>query len=51
VTQRDLALGAGTGLRFVVDLEQGKATCQLGKVLQVLNTLGIVVTLTPPAGE
>jgi hypothetical protein len=31
----------GTGLRFIVDLERGKATCQVGKMLQVLQTLGL----------
>lgn len=41
ITQKDLALTSGTGLRFIIELEQGKATCQLGKVLTVLNTLGI----------
>jgi HTH-type transcriptional regulator/antitoxin HipB len=52
VTQKDLALTAGTGLRFVIDLEKGKETCELGKSLRVLQTLGITLTLTPPpAGE
>src|SRR5260370_38432264 len=46
VTQRDLALTSGTGLRFVIDLEKGKETCQIGKALTILNTLGIKVTLT-----
>jgi HTH-type transcriptional regulator / antitoxin HipB len=45
VTQRDLALTSGTGLRFIIDLEKGKSTCQLGKVLTVLNTLGVVMEL------
>ncbi len=45
VTQRQLALAAGTGLRFVIDLEKGKPTCQLGKVLAVLQTLGVKVKL------
>jgi len=49
VTQRDLALTSGTGLRFVIYLEKGKETCQIGKVLTVLNTLGIRIALTPPA--
>ena len=49
VTQRALALTSGTGLRFVIDLEKGKATCQIGKVLTILHTLGIKITLTPPA--
>ena len=41
LTQPSLAMVAGTGLRFIVDLEAGKATCQIGKVLQVLEALGI----------
>jgi y4mF family transcriptional regulator len=49
VTQADLALTSGTGLRFVVDLEQGKETCQIAKVLLVAQTLGIRIQLTPPA--
>ena len=48
VTQRDLAMTSGTGLRFIIDLERGKPTCHLGKVLTVLHTLGIKVDLTPP---
>lgn len=48
VTQKDLALTAGTGLRFIIELEAGKDTCQIGKVLTVLHTLGIRFTLTPP---
>lgn len=49
VTQRDLALTSGTGLRFIIELEKGKETCQIGKVLTVLQTLGIKMRLTPPA--
>jgi y4mF family transcriptional regulator len=49
VTQKDLALTSGTGLRFVIDLEKGKETCQIGKVLTVLHTLGIRIALMPPA--
>lgn len=51
VTQKDLALTSGTGLRFIIELERGKPTCQLGKALTVLNTLGITIKMTPPAGE
>ena len=51
VTQRQLALTAGTGLRFVIDLEKGKPTCQLGKTLTVLNTLGIGVDFRGPFGQ
>jgi y4mF family transcriptional regulator len=49
VTQKYLALTSGTGLRFVIDLEKGKETCEIGKALTVLQTLGIKMTLTPPA--
>lgn len=49
VTQKDLALTSGTGLRFVIDLEKGKETCEIGKALTVLQTLGIQVTLTAPS--
>jgi y4mF family transcriptional regulator len=49
VTQKDLALTSGTGLRFVIDLEKGKETCEIGKALTVLQALGIKLTLTPPA--
>ena len=48
VTQKGLALTSGTGLRFVIDLEKGKETCQIGKALTILHTLGIRLTLTPP---
>ena len=49
VTQKDLALTSGTGIRFIIDLEKGKDTCEVGKALRVLNTLGIKITLTPPS--
>ena len=49
VTQKDLALTSGTGLRFIIELEKGKETCELGKALRVLQTLGIRLTLTPPS--
>ena len=48
ITQKNLALTSGTGLRFIIDLEKGKPTCQLAKVLTVLQALGIKVQLTPP---
>ena len=51
VTQKSLALTSGPGLRFIIDLEKGKATCQLGKVLTVLNTLGIDIALRSAIAE
>lgn len=50
VTQKDLALTSGTGLRFIVDLERGKPSCQIGKALTVMQTLGIKLNLTLPDG-
>ena len=47
-TQRQLALAAGTGLRFVVDLERGKPTCEIGKTLDILKALGVHVVLETP---
>lgn len=46
--QQDLAGAAGVGLRFLVDLEAGKATAQIGKTLDVLRALGCAVEITPP---
>lgn len=40
LTQEDVALKSGVGLRFIRDLEQGKATLQLDKVEQVLQLFG-----------
>lgn len=40
LTQEDLALNAGVGLRFVRDLEQGKKTLRLDKVNDVLTLFG-----------
>lgn len=46
--QDELAGAAGVGLRFIVDLEAGKATAQLGKSLQVLEALGCTFEITVP---
>jgi HTH-type transcriptional regulator / antitoxin HipB len=51
VTQKELALTSGTGLRFIIDLEKGKPTCQLGKVLTVLQTAGIGINLVLPCSN
>ena len=44
LTQEDLAEKAGVGLRFVRDLEQGKATLRMDKVNQVLSLFGAKLT-------
>lgn len=47
--QDQLAAAAGVGLRFLIELEGGKATAQLGKALAVVDALGCRVDIrTPP---
>lgn len=48
VTQAQLAGLSNTGVRFISDLENGKETCQLGKILHVLATLGVDVFILSP---
>ena len=47
LTQEDLALKSGVGLRFVRDLEQGKATLRLDKVNQLLDLFNYEMSPTP----
>jgi HTH-type transcriptional regulator/antitoxin HipB len=47
--QDQLAAAAGVGLRFLVELEGGKPTVRLEKVLAVLNALGLRLQVTSPA--
>jgi y4mF family transcriptional regulator len=46
LTQRDLALAIGVGERFIVDLEAGKPTAQLGKALAAAKAAGMHLTDT-----
>jgi y4mF family transcriptional regulator len=41
LTQPELAGGSGVGIRFIVDLEHGKSTCELDKALRVASMLGL----------
>jgi HTH-type transcriptional regulator / antitoxin HipB len=50
VKQIDLAGFGNTGNRFVVDLERGKPTLQLQKVLDMLNLLGLEVVVRTRQG-
>ena len=43
LSQSDLALATGVGRRFIIELEAGKPSCQLGKALMVAEALGIRV--------
>lgn len=40
LTQPQLALAAGVGVRFIVELEAGKPTVRLETQLKVVNVLG-----------
>ena len=46
--QDELAGAAGVGLRFIVDLEAGKPTAQIGKALAVLDALGCEIRIDAP---
>ena len=48
VTQKDLAMTSGTGLRFIIDLEKGKPTSQLGKALEIVRALGLQLEIEIP---
>lgn len=48
--QDDTAGAAGVSHVFVRDVERGKATVQLGRVLQLLSELGIQVHIDLPEG-
>ena len=48
--QDQLAAAAGVGVRFLVEVERGKPTAQLGKVLVVLEALGCTLRIEPPPG-
>lgn len=46
LTQFQLALAAGVGVRFIVDLEAGKPTLRLATVLRVIEALGGEINLS-----
>lgn len=48
--QDELAAASGVGLRFIVELERGKATAQIGKVITVLAALGCELQIRRPDG-
>jgi HTH-type transcriptional regulator/antitoxin HipB len=49
--QDQLAGAAGVGVRFIVDLEAGKSSTQLGKALAVASALGLNVSITEPGAK
>lgn len=46
LTQAECATFCGVGVRFFSELENGKQSLHLGKVLQVLQTLGLKTTIS-----
>ena len=46
LTLADAAALCGVGYRFLSDLENGKETVQVGKVLKVMTALGLDMTIT-----
>lgn len=49
LTQRELALAINSGERFIVELEAGKPTAQLGKALAAARAVGLRLTATGTA--
>ena len=50
MTQADISGLANTGNRFITERENGKATVQLKKVLDVLSALGLEMTISKKGG-
>ncbi len=51
LTQAELAAISGVGLRFVSELENGKPTLEFGRVLRVVASLGLHISLAPRGWE
>ena len=45
LTQGQLAAVSGVGVRFIREIEQGKASCHIGKALTVVAMLGLDITI------
>ena len=46
MTQAQAAAHGGVGVRFLSEVENGKLRAEIGKVLQVMNKLGIEITIS-----
>lgn len=51
LTQPQLALASGVGVRFIVDLEAGKPTVQLENILRVIDALGCALNVSGLPGN
>ena len=45
LTQEQLAATTGVGVRFIRELEHGKASCHIGKALHVVSMLGLDISI------
>lgn len=46
VTQKELAMTAGVGLRYLIELERGKPTARMEGMFRVLQVLGLKLTVS-----
>lgn len=46
ITQKQLAMVAGVGLRFLIELERGKSTARIEGVFKILQALGLEINLS-----
>jgi len=51
VTQKELAMTAGVGLRYLIELERGKPTARLEGVFKILQALGLKLNIGSPSSD
>lgn len=49
--QEELASLAGVGARFLSEVENGKPSAEIGRVLHVLRRLGLELSIRPRGGD
>jgi HTH-type transcriptional regulator/antitoxin HipB len=49
--QEELASLSGVGARFLSEVENGKPSAEIGKVLQVLRRLGLELSIRPRGSD
>ncbi len=45
LTQKEISEFADIGRKFIIEVEKGKTTAQLGKIFELLNSLGLELHL------
>ena len=51
LTQKEISEFADVGRKFIIEIEKGKTTAQLGKVFELLNSLGLELHLVKRGEE